>query len=48
MTDEQIKTTNIRLPYDLWLSTKQDLLLTGEKLNALIVRLLIEHQAGQK
>jgi len=46
----EIKTTNIRLPHDLWYAAKLRGLETGESTNALIVRLLTEHlqQLAQK
>ena len=42
----EIKTTNIRLPHDLWYAAKLRGLETGESTNALIVRLLTEHLAS--
>ena len=39
----EIKTTNIRLPHDLWYAAKLRGLETGESLNALIIRALTEH-----
>lgn len=41
---DQIKTTNIRIPHDTWYAAKLESLETGESVNAMIVRLLQEHQ----
>lgn len=47
---DEIKTTNIRLPFETWRNVKNILTDQGgkETLNALIVRLLDEYTAQQK
>lgn len=47
---EEIKTTNIRLPFETWRTVKNLLTDAGgkETLNALIVRLLDEYSASQQ
>ena len=47
---EQFKTTNIRLPFETWRTTKNILTDQGgkESLNALIVRLLDEYNSQNK
>lgn len=40
------KTTNIRIPHDIWYASKLRCLETDEKLNTMIVRLLTEHLAS--
>ena len=46
----EIKTTNIRLPHDIWYAARLESLQTGESVNAMIVRLLTAYQktTGQK
>lgn len=39
----EIKTTNIRLPHDLWYAAKLKGLETNESTNAMIVRLMTEY-----
>jgi len=43
----EIKTTNIRIPHDVWLAAKLEGLETGESVNAMIIRLLQEYQKKQ-
>jgi predicted HicB family RNase H-like nuclease len=40
---EPVKTTNIRIPHDIWYAAKIKGLDTDESLNAMIVRLLTEY-----
>jgi hypothetical protein len=44
----EIKTTNIRIPYDIWHTAKLESIETGESVNAMIVRLLSEYQSKQQ